>query len=81
MRWRIPVQEDNDAGALSRGRIMDKKIRAERAKQGRRGTPVLFVLVGGLILAMILWVVAELYWAAVAPETTPTQVETNPQPE
>ena len=60
---------------------MSKNIRSERAKQARRGLPVLLVLVGGLALAVLLWGVAELYWAAIAPDTPPVQVETNPQPE
>lgn len=39
----------------------------QKARQGRRGSPVLMVLVGGLILAMAVWAVVELYGWSISP--------------
>lgn len=58
----------------------EKKIRSERVKQGRWGGHVLLILVGGLVLAMLVWGAVELYWAAIAPDAPPGQVDTTPQP-
>jgi len=40
---------------------MDEKVPPKKARQGRSGTPVLLVLIGGLVLAGLVWVVAEVY--------------------
>jgi hypothetical protein len=52
----------------------DPKIETEtettgtRARQGRRGFPILMVLVIGLVLAMGAWGLAEMYGVWIAPE-------------
>ncbi|WP_028034741.1 hypothetical protein [Chelativorans sp. J32] len=40
---------------------MEQKVPPEKARQGREGIPVLLVLIGGLVLAGIIWAIAELY--------------------
>lgn len=45
-------------------------LSATEARQGRRGRPVLYVLVVGLILAAIAWWAAEYYGADIAPPST-----------
>nr|WP_246683319.1 hypothetical protein [Mesorhizobium sp. B2-1-3A] len=40
---------------------MIQKIYENKARQGRLGRPVLFVLLGGLLLALIAWGIAETY--------------------
>lgn len=47
----------------------------ERARQGRRGTQVLIVLVVALVLAMVAWFVAENYGEAI--DNQPTQTQTS----
>lgn len=57
---------------------MAEKISATRAKQGRWGVPVLFVLVFGLALAGLVWVGVELYGERIDTSSTqqPGAVET-----
>ena len=52
------------------------------ARQGFRGKPVLIVLLGGLILAMLVWIPAEWWGNAIAPENpaNETQQQTAPAP-
>jgi len=45
-------------------------LTATEARQGSWGKPVLYVLVCGLILAMIAWWGAEYYGSAIAPPNT-----------
>jgi hypothetical protein len=45
-------------------------LTATEARQGSWGRPVLYVLVCGLILAMVAWWGAEYYGTAIAPEGT-----------
>lgn len=40
---------------------MPKEISPEDARQGRRGIHLLLMLIGGLILVVIVWAVADLY--------------------
>lgn len=40
---------------------MPEKIPAEKAKQGRKGTHVLWILIACLILALIAWGAVEIY--------------------
>ncbi len=40
---------------------MSEKIPEEKAKQGRKGTHVLWILVISLLLALIAWGAAEIY--------------------
>lgn len=44
-------------------------VSATRARQGRRGVPVLMVLVGGLILVAIVWAIVELYGEVIQDES------------
>ncbi len=39
------------------------------ARQGRRGLPVLMVLIGGLILAAIVWAIVEFYGMSIEDES------------
>lgn len=39
----------------------------EKARQGRRGPQVLMVLVGALVLAMVVWGLAEIYGWSIKP--------------
>lgn len=54
---------------------MAKIVPEDRARQGRRGTQVLIVLVAALVLAMIAWYVAENYGEAI--DGQPTQQQTS----
>lgn len=47
---------------------MTKEISSNKAKQGRQGRPVLVVLIVGLLLALVVWGVIEIYGSAIAPE-------------
>jgi hypothetical protein len=47
-------------------------LTATEARQGRWGRPVLYVLVCGIVLAMIAWWAAEYYGAEIAPNTDKT---------
>ncbi len=60
---------------------MPKQISQQDAKQGRRGTHVLYILVAALILAGVAWMVAEGFGEATDP-TNPGQPEpAQPAPE
>lgn len=39
----------------------EKKIPAEKAKQGRKGTHVLLILLASLVLALVAWGAVEIY--------------------
>lgn len=52
---------------------MVRNLRSERAKQGLWGTPVLIVLIGGLLLAGIVWFGVEWYGSAISPEAPLSQ--------
>ena len=43
------------------GMMVEKKIPAEKAKQGRTGTHVLIILLTSLALAMIVWGAVEFF--------------------
>lgn len=49
------------------GSPVEEPMSATEARQGRRGTPVLMVLVAGLILALLAWGAAEWWGKATAP--------------
>ena len=40
---------------------MEKEVSPKKARQGREGMPVLLVLIGGLLLAGIVWAGVEIY--------------------
>jgi hypothetical protein len=42
-------------------------IAPDKARQGRRGTPVLWVLIAGLVLVMIVWGLVEIYGSYISP--------------
>ena len=46
---------------------MARTVSTDRARQGRRGSHVLVILVVALLLAAGAWAVAEFYGAAIAP--------------
>ena len=62
----------------------------QKARQGRRGSPVLVVLVAGLLLAMIAWGAAEIYGWSIQPSqeeqvgdpatVEPTDTDVTPAP-
>lgn len=47
---------------------MSKEFSANKVKQGRQGKPVLVVLVVGMLLALVVWGVIEIYGSAIEPE-------------
>jgi len=46
---------------------MTKDLKPAEARQGRRGTPVLVVLIVGLLLAVLVWFGLGLYGEAIDP--------------
>ncbi len=52
---------------------------ATEARQGSYGKPVLLVLVGSLVLAMIAWSAVE-FWAEVVDKDPQTTASTTPDP-
>ncbi|WP_309085113.1 hypothetical protein [Chelativorans sp.] len=44
---------------------MEQKVPPKKARQGREGLPVLLVLIGGLVLAGLVWAAAEIYGSAI----------------
>ncbi|MCO6051611.1 hypothetical protein NGM99_17635 [Mesorhizobium sp. RP14(2022)] len=53
---------------------MSKIVNEERARQGRRGSTVLIILVVALILAAIGWFAVEYYGQSI--DNQPTQLDT-----
>lgn len=47
---------------------MQKTVGTDKARQGRRGGPVLLVLVAALLLAAVAWAIAEFYGEATDPD-------------
>jgi len=47
----------------------DVDVTATRARQGRRGVPVLMVLIGGLVLVAIVWALVEIYGEGIQDES------------
>lgn len=64
--------------ARERGGKVTKIIKEDKARQGRRGQQVLYVLIAALILAAIAWFGAELYGTSIDPSGT--EVQTVPDP-
>lgn len=55
---------------------MPKTVQTDKARQGRRGSPVLLVLVAALVLAAVAWGIAEIFGEATDPEgQVPVQTE------
>jgi hypothetical protein len=53
--------------------ILPKTIPSQKARQGRRGWPSLLVLVGGLILAGLVWFGVEFYGETIDTNATSDQ--------
>ena len=49
---------------------MSEPLPPKKARQGRRGLPVLIILGVALVLAAIAWWGAEIYGGAIAPDTS-----------
>lgn len=47
---------------------MSKIVPEEKARQGRWGRPVLVVLIAGLLLAVVIWGLVEIYGKSIEPE-------------
>jgi hypothetical protein len=64
--------DDRPEDTITRRRTEDEPVTltATEARQGNWGRPVLYVLVCGLILAMVAWWGAEYYGSAIAPPGT-----------
>lgn len=54
-------------------------VKPVEARSGRRGTPVLIVLVAALILLMIFWLPVEWYGESTEPEDAAVEEETMPR--
>lgn len=58
-----------------------EKISTNRARQGLLGKPVLMVLIGGLLLAVVAWTAAEKWGESIDPQAgAPTQTAPAPTP-
>jgi hypothetical protein len=58
-----------------------EKISTNRARQGLLGKPVLMVLIGGLLLAVVAWTAAEKWGESIDPQSgTTTQTAPAPVP-
>lgn len=62
-----------------------REFPARQARQGRKGIPVLWVLIGGLVLAAVVWALVEFYGEGIQDESReidaggPSVGETAPQ--
>jgi hypothetical protein len=56
---------------------VEKKVEAEKAKQGRWGMHVLLVLVCALVLAGIAWLAVEIYGEHLASEPAAMHIDKN----
>jgi hypothetical protein len=65
MSSRIDMPDTRDR--RTRG-LKPEPMTSIEARQGFRGKPVLFVLLGGMILAILVWIPAEWWGKAIAPE-------------
>ncbi|UJW75623.1 hypothetical protein [Rhizobium sp. SL42] len=68
-----------DTDRRTRG-LQPETLSATEARQGNRGRPVLIVLLGGLILAMLVWVPAEWWGNSIETETRPNPAQTETAP-
>lgn len=57
-----------------------QEFSAEEAKQGRRGTAVLAVLLGGLVLAFLVWGAVEIWGESTDVDRTADTEEVQPPP-
>ncbi len=57
---------------------MPKKLSRNKARQGRRGFPVLIILIVGLLLAGLVWWGAEIYGVAIEPSNPSGDPQTPP---
>jgi hypothetical protein len=85
-----PNPDESDAPpihAASRDQTPDKETKnlaepeplpPKKARQGREGRPVLYVLIGALLLAMLVWWAVEIYGGAIAPDNPAGDPDTVP---
>ncbi|MDW6021697.1 hypothetical protein SAZ10_07955 [Mesorhizobium sp. BAC0120] len=59
---------------------MPKTIPTDKARQGRRGRNVLLILLGGLLLAFIVWALVEIYGRTIEPPQGRTSAMIEPPP-
>lgn len=53
--------------------LRPETVTPTEARQGFRGRPVLIVLLAGIVLAMLVWIPAEWWGNAIAPENPSNQ--------
>ncbi|MHB0951296.1 MAG: hypothetical protein ACYC10_05160 [Allorhizobium sp.] len=53
--------------------LRPEPVTATEARQGFRGRPVLIVLLAGIVLALLVWIPAEWWGNAIAPENPSNQ--------
>jgi flagellar basal body-associated protein FliL len=46
----------------------DHKVSTDKARQGKRGSPVLIVLIAALVLVAIAWFAAEMFGQSIDPQ-------------
>ena len=56
---------------------MTKIIPTDKARQGRTGRHLLLILICGLLLALVIWGLVEIYGKAIAPANSTTAIETS----
>lgn len=72
MAGRTDLPDETDK-RRTRGLQPEPTLTATDARQGRRGRPVLIVLLGGLLLAMLIWVPIEWWGNSIAPDSPANQ--------
>lgn len=60
--------------------MVEKRVVTDKARQGKRGTPVLIVLVAALVLLALGWMAVEMFGESIDTQVdnapaTPTQTE------
>lgn len=70
MTSRIDLPDTTDR--RTRG-MRPEAVTPTEARQGFRGRPVLIVLLAGIVLAMLVWIPAEWWGNAIAPENPSNQ--------
>lgn len=67
-RTDLPDTTDRDTRGLR-----PEPVTATEARQGFRGRPVLIILLAGIVLALLVWIPAEWWGNAIAPENPSNQ--------
>ncbi|WP_105383758.1 hypothetical protein [Neorhizobium alkalisoli] len=83
MNTRFDPKEPADRRPNLTGSSVEEPMSATEARQGRKGSPVLIVLVAGLVLALFAWGAAEWWGEATDPPAeqtaTPPAASTTPE--